>query len=479
MTVRMFLFAVTAAIVFTGIFLLRQTVGSGFFSNSATVAVMTTADQTVPAKKQDESDFIKNMAAALGPWQEDATRQFKSIGLKTYWKTEGGDWFDAGGVARGPRPFAAVSIPDIDAVQTVEINVTNYVREFGGDFALRTLRGTLTFLSRESEDGPMLEVDGQRYKAIADTMINPTTVKPLGKGKKLGSQDLILIRFDVGPGDYGAARLTLTTTDKQYGNIDLGVFRSDNSGPDLPPRRIEATPLSERTDILLHVKDAETWKAFQRGSGHIPAKTTEDGTLYGIMPKGLRQETFLNLIYKFEEHGIDPPDHAFFRYRLRIKNWSTTMAGKLPGLAGTYGRAGWGGRNDQSGTKGWSSRGFMDKVSAGNNLLPIGQYIYHMDAGAWGDVSRAELPLPQDRWVWIEQEVKLNSVGKADGLVRTWIDGYLMQERRNLRFRSVGSIHIDRLWMNIYFGGTGYVADATHEYWISDVAVARAYIGPG
>lgn len=50
--------------------------------------------------------------------------------------------------------------------------------------------------------------------------------------------------------------------------------------------------------------------------------------------------------------------------------------------------------------------------------------------GMWLDAPNTRWPT--GRWVQIEQEVKLNTPGKADGIVRIWVDGALRAENLNL-----------------------------------------------
>src|SRR5262249_15230605 len=58
--------------------------------------------------------------------------------------------------------------------------------------------------------------------------------------------------------------------------------------------------------------------------------------------------------------------------------------------------------------------------------------------------------LKPGRWVRVEQEVVLNTPGRADGLMRMWIDGKLVLERGDIGYRSdevqsfqaiIGDIH--------------------------------------
>ena len=61
--------------------------------------------------------------------------------------------------------------------------------------------------------------------------------------------------------------------------------------------------------------------------------------------------------FKFQDELGEEPTEIYFRYYLRFADdWEPTDTGKLPGISGTYGVAGWGGR-PSDGTNGWSARG--------------------------------------------------------------------------------------------------------------------------
>ena len=77
-----------------------------------------------------------------------------------------------------------------------------------------------------------------------------------------------------------------------------------------------------------------------------------------------------SLQYEFKKRTGSEPEEVYFRYYLRLADdWKPERGGKLPGIAGTYGRAGWGGR-PVNGTDGWSARGLFRGRKDGKT--PIG-----------------------------------------------------------------------------------------------------------
>ncbi len=194
----------------------------------------------------------------------------------------------------------------------------------------------------------------------------------------------------------------------------------------------------------------------------------------------------MNMGFDFADELGFEPDEIYFRYYLRFADdWETSDGGKLPGISGTYGVAGWGGR-PSDGTNGWSARGTFHLVPpAGNPFeqsVPIGNYVYHADmTGQYGDIDLWQLGyrgiLEKNRWYSVEQFLRMNTPGENDGVLRAWVDGRLAYERTDWRWRDIDALKIERIWMNVYHGGTAAVPQDVHLY-IDNVVIANRYIGP-
>ena len=195
----------------------------------------------------------------------------------------------------------------------------------------------------------------------------------------------------------------------------------------------------------------------------------------------------LNTLFKFKKETGAEPEEIYFRYYVRLgNNWNQTLqGGKMPGISGTYGVAGWGGRK-VDGTDGWSARGSFDLSIPPDNPLgglhPIGTYCYHADMKGWyGDTwgwhNDYRGFLESNRWYSIEQYLKLNAPGKKNGILRAWVDGRPAFEKTDIRFRLVDKLKIEQIWMNVYHGGTKPSPYDQHLF-IDNVVIAKKYIGP-
>jgi hypothetical protein len=217
------------------------------------------------------------------------------------------------------------------------------------------------------------------------------------------------------------------------------------------------------------VVDADSEHCFEPLAGKALRVRIDKGGHYGV-----------SLAYRFRRQLGYEPEEIYFRYYLRFADdWDPKRGGKLPGIAGTYGRAGWGGR-PVHGDDGWSARGLFEGQE--NGRTPIGFYCYHMEMrGRYGSGWRWDREdrglLENNRWYCIEQYVKLNTPGAGDGILRGWVDGGLAFEKNQLRFRSVDTLKIETVWINFYLGGT-WVSESEHHAFIDEVVISTAPIGP-
>ena len=467
-------------------------------------------------------------AAALYDGEDGASCDYFNLGARIRWTNRVGDWIDANGTVQGPVPFAQTPVADAGGARTVQWDVTKLVaawfaRQYPEQGVLVRVvpgapQGAVSFYSRESDvpgSRPKLILDFADSRqltlsATADTHLDCTTVTSLGTRKFLSvsNETNVLLSFDL---NSGANRSVLTkatlemTSPKQFSATVLGVYRLALPSADSSPvelglaaryprdRGIEKDP----SVVMASGFESPLWwsdwsdVSFRSNSDRVAGDSSFgfeplDGNALRVrIPRG--KNLGLDMAYKFADKLGNEPEEIYFRYYLRLGNdWNpTTEGGKLPGISGTYGRAGWGGRTSD-GTNGWSMRGsFLRLPTQGNPYharTPIGTYAYHADTeDFWGDMWVWSLGqnglLERNRWYCIEQYVKINVPGKKDAVMRAWIDGRLALNRTGFRVRTVPSLKIEEIWMNVYYGGTAPSPQDQHLF-IDNVVIARQYIGP-
>jgi hypothetical protein len=460
--------------------------------------------------------------------------EYFDVAAKLRWQHKRGDWRDAKGAEQGAVPFSEEQVQDTDKSRMVSLDVTRIVQGWLDDsfpnygMVIHPVPGKagglIVFHSREADElklRPTLMLsfaDGKSdfLFAVADTFLNCSTVKPLGLEKtiKAGGDDNLVIRFDLPAGMKGRklkeATLQLVTTSSQYGDATLGIYRLDPPGTEKPAKPqagfAAAYPKDhgiEKDPAVIMATGFEKWN-WQSDWSHINKRRTyevvsrDDGLRFEPWEgKALRvaipQDSTLGLDmrYNFRDKLGREPEEVYFRYYLRFADdWHPTVdGGKLPGIAGTYDTTksggGWGG-NKSDGTNGWSMRGSFlreaDKNSSFHDYVAIGNYAYHADmqdfyGEHWAWSKGALGYLKRNRWYCIEQYVKMNTPGVKDGVMRAWVDGMLAFEKTDIRYRTIDSLKIEKIWMNVYHGGTKPPGRDLHLY-IDNVVIAKRYIGP-
>jgi hypothetical protein len=342
---------------------------------------------------------------------------------------------------------------------------------------------------------------------VADTTLDCSTAYSLGARTELrvGAGTRAAIQFDLSKlGGEQIARATLEMTALRSAGATLGIFRLD---PRVSPA-VAPAPSGiaagyrrdigiERDPAVLFATSFESvaWRSAWSYLGdvsHVTRIDRDDANRFEpLVGHALRVE-----IAKDDNFGLDlgfdfkaklgyEPEEVYFRYYLRFgDDWDPTVdGGKLPGLSATYDKAGWGGRK-ASPLVGWSMRGLFNKAPSVANPLhghvAIGTYAYHAAMEDFGDhwywMKDGLGTLERNRWYCIEQYFKVNTLGAHDGVLRGWIDGALAFEKTDIYVRDIPSIKIQRVWMDVYHGGTSPAVRALHLY-IDNVVVAKKPIG--
>ena len=90
-------------------------------------------------------------------------------------------------------------------------------------------------------------------------------------------------------------------------------------------------------------------------------------------------------------------------------------------------------------------------------------------------VSRPDIIPELDRWYCYEYMVRANTPGKRDGRIAIWLDGKLVADFGNLRFRDIDTLKIDRFGLSFHIKSN---PNGEAKKWYDDVVAATSYIGP-
>jgi hypothetical protein len=381
-------------------------------------------------------------------------------------------------------------------------------------FFLRIIKPSapLVLHSREAKNPklrPQLIVrytDGSadQFEPSADVAIHSSSYRSDGAAKKLklqpGSAN-VLMRFPLAPGrdhqtvESAILRLKIARLfGKQQGIVELYLAAAGHGIQKVAPLPGLAKRYSGdqgiSADPSVYFATDFSGQDWEDVLGTLPrmakiVETPHHGPALGVtVPKG---ETLgLNEEISFSRLNKAEPSHVFFRYYVKFNDdWQPAVGGKLPGIAGTYGKAGWGGRR-ANGKNGWSARGgFRRSLYDGNGNLriPLTSYVYYPDSKndpygvhfSWGIAQRGILKA--ERWYCVEQELKLNTPGEKDGYLNVWVDGRPAMQQSGLRFRDIDELRIEKIWLNVYHGGTT-PAPADLNMLVDNIVIADKYIGP-
>lgn len=168
------------------------------------------------------------------------------------------------------------------------------------------------------------------------------------------------------------------------------------------------------------------------------------------------------MAFRTQRHWAMYPEALHLRYWIRLsEGFTVNHQQKLHAIAGRgdshddWPAAGWGGRNSD-GSNGWSARIALDD-SQFDSQPGLEFYVYHADmSGDYGDRYAWGEALPPGEWHQLDLEVRMNTPGDRDGVVRGWLNGDVAHELTGIRFRDAdhGHIGIDQCWHNIYHGGS-------------------------
>ncbi|MCK5781960.1 MAG: T9SS type A sorting domain-containing protein [Flavobacteriales bacterium] len=151
---------------------------------------------------------------------------------------------------------------------------------------------------------------------------------------------------------------------------------------------------------------------------------------------------FIKAIPEAEDYYLD-------YYIMFEEGFDFQKGGKLPGLT-SGGSKFTGGEHPDNG-EGWSARYMW--VDNGRMVV----YLYYVDmAGQWGESVELGMNFVPGKWYRLTQRIKLNDVyteGNGNGILQVWVDGEMVIDKDDFRFRFEGKGLIDSFYFSTFFGG--------------------------
>jgi len=188
--------------------------------------------------------------------------------------------------------------------------------------------------------------------------------------------------------------------------------------------------------------------------------------------------------------GDEGHDRVYFRRWIRFApdydqgNLNHTGGG----MAGVAGAGKWDGMGKAGLRPTGADRfscGFEPWRDWGRSPMPgaMALYVYWMDMARdrdgnfWGNLfqpvaERRRVP-GRGEWVCLEQMIRVNTPGEADGELAAWIDGELYLHLTGIRWRSDERVRVKRVNVGIYV----HRATQDNAVWYDDVIVSTGYVG--
>ncbi|MEZ5776183.1 MAG: hypothetical protein R3D33_16190 [Hyphomicrobiaceae bacterium] len=217
-----------------------------------------------------------------------------------------------------------------------------------------------------------------------------------------------------------------------------------------PPVSGDARP-KDAEDILT-LLDGKAWGVRERVTLTSPEGAPSPYVLEVAIPKGSinpGNEMAPRGGMGFRWRAGVPADAraACLAYQLWLpQDFDFNLGGKLPGIFGGTGPSG---GELADGVGGFSVRLMWRKGGAGE----VYAYVPGHPDKRGRSIDRGAFVFPRGRWIRIEEEVVLNTPGRADGELRLWIDGHLRIAHSDMIYRVVPSLGIDGVFVDVFYGG--------------------------
>ena len=143
---------------------------------------------------------------------------------------------------------------------------------------------------------------------------------------------------------------------------------------------------------------------------------------------------------------LKPATAACLGYSLRLpKNFKFGSGGSLPGLFGGGGDAA-----DEVNAR--KSKTFSVQMHwRENKRLGLRLKSTEYPGGISLDIDKNYLKLDVGRWIRVDQEIVLNTPGRANGVLRVWVDGKLRLDLKNLNYRAKPGEGLRGVVANIHY----------------------------
>ncbi|CAI7973976.1 conserved hypothetical protein [Frankia sp. Hr75.2] len=234
-------------------------------------------------------------------------------------------------------------------------------------------------------------------------------------------------------------------------------------GKDLVARSRSSFGL-DRAEIM--ASDDPRFLKFLRISLPVDAMNPADARIYGDGPTYGGTQVFV-------DHTLRSPYELYMRYYLRFpEGFAFGKGGRLPGFFGTIVKNRQRTETLRSGLATRFAWRDGDEGIVYANTARTDHPINVIGKGAWH--------WPAGRWICVEQGVKLNFEGFADGVLLVWLDGQLVHKEQSFNPRISNDLRIGGILVTATFGdgGTSFAPTSPQTMDLAGFTYGTARLNP-
>lgn len=150
-------------------------------------------------------------------------------------------------------------------------------------------------------------------------------------------------------------------------------------------------------------------------------------------------------VYAWNPNAVATAEHICLRYALKVPaDFDPGDGGLLPGI---YGGSRLPVKKKSDGTSGFAIR----TLWRDDGRLVLYAQVPENNVSGPGMIGNKKFAFDKGRWVWIDQEIELNTPGQNDGVFRFWIDNKMAYEHKNVAWRTE-NLGITGIIGDVYYG---------------------------
>ena len=118
-------------------------------------------------------------------------------------------------------------------------------------------------------------------------------------------------------------------------------------------------------------------------------------------------------------------------------------------------------------------------VQNGGNTLTFTQQLWAAPGTQNRSANVSSQAFQLNRWYWFEFHVRLNTLGKPDGLLEAWVDDKLVMRHTDVTYRTYNSVWGNFQHAAVWGGGGGTISQKQY-FWVDHTVISTTRIGsPG